>query len=88
MPEYLGAVDAHNGSHGWVAANIVSVNQLVRPPTGVTQHEFHHLLGCGHFAMTECYERIARLKSMAATLRKAGMFSVFPRHDMTTDTVI
>jgi hypothetical protein len=57
LPEYLGAVDAHTGSHGWVAANIVSVNQLVKPPSSVTQHEFYHLLGCEHFAMTECYER-------------------------------
>jgi hypothetical protein len=55
LPEYLGSVDAHASSHGWVAANIVSVDQLVKPPSSVTQHEFYHLLGCEHFWMTECY---------------------------------
>jgi hypothetical protein len=88
LPEYLGAVDAHTGSHGWVAVNIVSVNQLVKPPSSVTQHEFYHLLGCEHFAMTECYARIAQLKLTAASLRAAGTFTVFPSYDMTTNTMI
>jgi hypothetical protein len=88
LPEYLGSVDAHASSHGWVAANIVSVDQLVKPPSSVTQHGFYHLLGCEHFWMTECYARIAQLKSTAAKLRKAGTFSVFPSYDMTTHTMI
>lgn len=55
--EVLGA--AHVGgdrgfvvaTHGW------SLNQLLRPPRAILEHELLHILGCGHgLVMGQCYK--------------------------------
>lgn len=62
-PEVLGAVNDETLTHGYAAARVATFNQLMTPPVAVTRHEIYHLLGCGeHYAMSHCYERIARLK--------------------------
>ncbi len=52
-------------THSFVFAYGDASSSLVFTPSRVTVHEMFHQMGCGHFSMDECYERIALLKSAA-----------------------
>jgi hypothetical protein len=63
LPEVLGAVEDVTNTHGYVVANVGSLNQVFDDPGNTAVHEFYHLLGCPHAAtLSECYHRIAELK--------------------------
>jgi hypothetical protein len=63
LPETLGAVETASHTRGYVVARSASLNQLISPPEQIAQHEFYHMLGCGHaLSLRECYGQIAELK--------------------------
>ncbi len=62
--EVLGAVDNATHTHGFVVANLGTVDQLFSPPSAATVHEFYHLVGCPHsLTLTKCYHDISELKN-------------------------
>ena len=76
IPEILGEVDDPTLTHGFVVARRATVNQLVMTPSGVTEHELFHLLGCPeHFNMPDCYARIHNLKLAERQLAARGFFA-------------
>jgi hypothetical protein len=76
VPEILGEVDDATLTHGYVVARRATLNQLVMSPSGVTQHELFHLLGCPqHFDMPDCYTRIHNLKLAEEKLKAQGYFT-------------
>lgn len=76
VPEILGEVDDATLTHGYVVARRATLNQLVMSPSGVTQHELFHLLGCPkHFDMPDCYTRIHNLKLAEEKLKAQGYFA-------------
>ena len=76
VPEILGEVDDATLTHGYVVARRATLNQLVMSPSGVTQHELFHLLGCPqHFDMADCYGRIHNLKLAEEKLKAQGYFT-------------
>ncbi|HKD65914.1 MAG TPA: hypothetical protein VKB84_03670 [Candidatus Binataceae bacterium] len=76
LPEVLGEVDDATLTSGFVAATLISINQLLLPPAAVTRHELYHLIGCKqHFDMPECYAEIAALKARKRALIADGFFS-------------
>jgi hypothetical protein len=75
LPEILGEVDDPTLTHGYVVARFASPNQLVMTPSGVTEHELFHLLGCPtHYDMPDCYRRIHNLKLAERKLQASGYF--------------
>lgn len=75
VPEILGEVDDATLTHGYVVARRATLNQLIMSPSGVTEHELFHLLGCpNHFDMPDCYARIHDLKLAEEQLKSAGYF--------------
>ncbi len=75
MPEILGEVDDGTLTHGYVVARRATVNQLIMSPSGVTQHELFHLLGCPrHFDMADCYKRIHNLKLAEEKLKAQAYY--------------
>lgn len=76
VPEVLGEVDDATLTHGYVVARRATLNQLIMSPSGVTQHELFHLLGCPeHFDMPDCYARIHNLKMAEEKLKAQGYFN-------------
>lgn len=76
----LGSVDTITSTHGYVAADVSTLNQVFVPPEAAAVHEAYHLLGCQHgLSMTACYERIDRLKK-AAALNRANGNDFFPTY--------
>jgi|GEM_PF-886996 hypothetical protein len=62
LPEVLGWTDDETRSKVFTYADAATVNQLFMWPSMVTRHELYHTLGCDHFFMTECYQRIQNFK--------------------------
>ncbi len=95
VPEVLGEVDDATLTHGYVVARRATVNQLVMSPSGVTQHELFHLLGCPeHFNMPDCYTRIHNLKLAEEQLKAQGYFAAhgerpfYPTFASRTDSML
>ncbi|MHB8381194.1 MAG: hypothetical protein ACYDC3_02470 [Candidatus Binataceae bacterium] len=76
VPEILGEVDDATLTHGYVVARRATINQLLMTPSGVTEHELFHLLGCpNHFDMPDCYTRIHNLKLAEEKLKAQDYFA-------------
>ncbi|HVA79593.1 MAG TPA: hypothetical protein VNF29_01580 [Candidatus Binataceae bacterium] len=95
VPEVLGEVDDATLTHGYVVARRATINQLVMSPSGVTQHELFHLLGCPeHFNMPDCYARIHNLKLAEEKLKAQGYFAAhgerpfYPTFASRTDSML
>lgn len=95
VPEILGEVDDATLTHGYVVARRATLNQLVMSPSGVTQHELFHLLGCPqHFDMADCYTRIHNLKLAEEKLKAQGYFTAhgeqpfYPTFASRTDSML
>ena len=95
VPEILGEVDDATLTHGYVVARRATLNQLIMSPSGVTQHELFHLLGCPeHFDMPDCYSRIHNLKLAEEELKAQGYFRAhgeqpfYPTYASRTDSML
>jgi hypothetical protein len=62
LPEIVGWTDDETRSKVFTYVDIATVNQIFLPPSMATRHELYHTLGCDHFSMTQCYQRIQDFK--------------------------
>lgn len=78
LPEIVGQVETVTHTRGFVVATEGSIAQMVAEPEETMVHEAYHFLGCGHdHVMTNCYRRIADMKTYARVNKKDGE-SFFP----------
>jgi hypothetical protein len=83
--EILGAVNDQSLTHGYVFAEIASLNQWLVPPVQATRHEIYHLLGCGeHNDMEACYAKIALMKQ----LRRSNEDDFYPAWDLENNSLL
>lgn len=61
-PEIVGWTDDETRSKVFTYADVATVNQVFLSPASTTRHELYHTLGCDHFSMTQCYQRIQDFK--------------------------
>jgi hypothetical protein len=84
-PEILGAVNTESLTHGYAAAKVASLNQILNSPSEIIEHEIYHMLGCGqHADMNACYQRIADLKRWK---RESGT-DFFPSWDLVNNRML
>jgi hypothetical protein len=75
LPEILGETDDQTLTHSFVVARRATAMNVVFPPSGVTEHELWHLLGCKqHYSWDHCYAQIAALKMQEENFKDIGYF--------------
>jgi hypothetical protein len=62
LPEVVGWTDDETRSKVFAYADVATITQLFLGPARTTRHELYHTLGCDHFSMTQCYQRIQNFK--------------------------